>query len=109
MSQRDCWGLKFQVLSVLSLPGEISSCSFFAAFDIMSYIRVPWIHVPLLRLVKEGNMHQVWGSSDPVKSLRVPQIEFSGNRCRDGEPHAAFTGKCSRELPPWGGVEGRVR
>lgn len=59
--------LKFRVISVLDpFGGEISSYSFFAAFDFVSYVRFPWIQVHLLRLVKEGKVHQVWSSSDPV-------------------------------------------
>lgn len=33
-------------------------------FDFMSYIPFPWSHVHLLKIVKEGKMHQVCGSSD---------------------------------------------
>lgn len=48
-----------------SWGGEaLPAAPFLAAFDLMSYIRSPWIRVYLLRLVKEGGMHQVWGSSD---------------------------------------------
>lgn len=41
-------------------------------FDFMSYIPFPWSHVHLLKIVKEGKMHQVCGSSDVLCSLRMP-------------------------------------
>lgn len=68
----------------------------------MFYIRFPWIHAHLLRLVKEGRMHQVWGSSDSVLSLRVPQIEFPGNRLRDGRAAGRVYWEVLLEVNPVG-------
>lgn len=54
----DSWGS----FSSLQLP----------PFDFMPYIPFPWFHVHLLKIVKEGKMHQVCGSSDVLCSLMMP-------------------------------------
>lgn len=60
------------------VPGPLRPWDFWGSFsslqlppfDFMYYIPFPWFHVHLLKIVKEGKMHQVCGSSDVLCSLK---------------------------------------